>query len=75
MGYAVAPEGYQRGVAIGKGKKGKNDDVLFMSPGYNGIGDTYVDNEKLSRFSYHNGTQSSPRAYKAWVPTDAKKTE
>lgn len=71
----VAPEGPQKGVAIGKIKAGKNDDVLFLAPGYNGIGDTYVDNEKLSRFSYHNGTKTSPKAYKAWVATDAKKTE
>ena len=38
----VAPEGPLKGVGVTKLKKGKNDDVLFSSPGYNGIGDTYV---------------------------------
>ncbi len=38
----MAPPGPLKGVAVGNMKKGKNNDVLFMPPGYNGIGDTYV---------------------------------
>ena len=81
VGKVIAPEGKLKGVLNNKMKAGKNDDVLFSAPGYNGIGDTYVgtaflilDPDKLMRFSYVNGANSAPREYKAWRTNDNKKT-
>lgn len=36
-------------MAINNMRKGKNNDVLFMPPGYNGIGDTYVGRPLLTQ--------------------------
>lgn len=42
VGKVIAPEGKLKGVLNNKMRAGKNDEVLFSAPGYNGIGDTYV---------------------------------
>lgn len=42
VGHVVAPPGPLKGMVVNNMKKGKTNEVLFMPPGYNGIGDTYV---------------------------------
>lgn len=49
VGHVVAPPGPLKGMAVTKMKNGKNNDVLFMPPGYNGIGDTYVGKEPVTQ--------------------------
>lgn len=74
VGYTLAPEGKPLNVSIGNLKKGKNDDVLFSRPGYNTIDDTYQDPDKLIKYGYRNGINSSPEEFTAWKNNDQVKT-